>query len=176
MANWVYVKYLGGFANTRPKVTVNWSVLFERDQFVVSNDTGFLASRKTVRTEPWSKIRISLQDSGMVRGNLATIAAFGVLGLASRTPTTLLSVRYPDGDVYFELRRPYRLVRAEFARVVGNGSPAGDAITLGPLDAETEQPDQDVVGQLERLAALHNSGVLTAEEFQHKKAEMLKRL
>ncbi len=38
------------------------------------------------------------------------------------------------------------------------------------------QPSEDVFGKLERLADLHARGIVTAEEFEAKKSELLARL
>jgi hypothetical protein len=41
---------------------------------------------------------------------------------------------------------------------------------------QTPGPDDDIIGKIERLADLHAKGILTNEEFQSKKAELLSRL
>ncbi|HET7657514.1 MAG TPA: PH domain-containing protein [Bacillales bacterium] len=43
-----------------------------------------------------------------------------------------------------------------------------------PAPASTEQNEEDVIGQLERLAKLKEQGVLTDEEFQAQKEKVLK--
>ena len=44
-----------------------------------------------------------------------------------------------------------------------------------PADTNTP-PQQDIPALIEKLAELHRKGILTDEEFQSKKAELLKRL
>ncbi|MGW6937135.1 SHOCT domain-containing protein [Lentzea sp. NPDC054927] len=39
-----------------------------------------------------------------------------------------------------------------------------------------QAPRQDVLAQISKLADLHAAGILTAEEFQSKKTELLNRL
>jgi hypothetical protein len=41
---------------------------------------------------------------------------------------------------------------------------------------QMQAPDDDIIGKIERLAGLHAKGILTDEEFQAKKAELLGRL
>lgn len=63
--------------------------------------------------------------------------------------------------------------------------PAQDLATRGTAPAETpprttplqtQKPDDDIFGKIEKLAALHAKGILTDDEFQAKKAELLARL
>jgi hypothetical protein len=46
----------------------------------------------------------------------------------------------------------------------------------GPSSTPVSRPSEDIPSQLEKLAALHDSGVLTDEEFAAKKAELLSRM
>jgi hypothetical protein len=48
------------------------------------------------------------------------------------------------------------------------------AARLGDTKAEAQAPVVDALGLLERLGTLRDSGVLTDEEFNSKKAEILK--
>jgi hypothetical protein len=43
-------------------------------------------------------------------------------------------------------------------------------------EKQTAQPTEDIFDKIERLAALHAKGILTDEEFQAKKKELLDRL
>ncbi|MDX8035244.1 SHOCT domain-containing protein [Lentzea sp. BCCO 10_0856] len=53
-----------------------------------------------------------------------------------------------------------------------------DALRDAVRNATTpaQAPRQDVLAQIAKLADLHAAGILTAEEFQSKKAELLNRL
>lgn len=53
--------------------------------------------------------------------------------------------------------------------------PSGDR-WLAASAAPAPVPDDDIFGKIERLAGLHAKGILTDEEFQSKKAELLSRL
>jgi uncharacterized RDD family membrane protein YckC len=46
----------------------------------------------------------------------------------------------------------------------------------GPSSTTPSRPSEDIPSQIEKLAALHDSGVLTDEEFAAKKAELLSRM
>jgi hypothetical protein len=56
-----------------------------------------------------------------------------------------------------------------------NPSPIAAAPWTAPA-AVNAAPSGDVLGLIQRLAELHAAGVLTAEEFAAKKAELLSRL
>jgi uncharacterized RDD family membrane protein YckC len=53
--------------------------------------------------------------------------------------------------------------------------PPAAAPSAGPSSGPTAAPE-DIASQLEKLAALHKSGILTDEEFAAKKAELLSRM
>jgi hypothetical protein len=71
----------------------------------------------------------------------------------------------------------YELVRGE-PHEGGVAAPSGEeeAAASGSAGNEPAQPSNDIFGQIERLGQLHEAGVLTDEEFQTKKAELLARL
>ena len=48
--------------------------------------------------------------------------------------------------------------------------------SLAKPDGANTPPQQDIPALIEKLAELHRKGILTDEEFQSKKAELLKRL
>ena len=59
------------------------------------------------------------------------------------------------------------------ANAVSRHSQARAAGPAGPAAQQAYEPEPDLVSQLARLAQLRDAGVLTKEEFQKAKAELL---
>lgn len=110
---------------------------------------GFMS--KTSEDFPYSKISSVSWGSGMVMG---TITVF-----ASGNKAEIKNVQKEDGKEIVDALRE-RLA----------DSPAA------PAAATSSAGQPDVMGQLRQLGELRDAGVLTPEEFEAKKADLLKRL
>lgn len=141
----------------------------------LSLPTQGLEMRKSLR---WPRIEsVEVWDSGRERINKLAVATFGILGIGAKKPLTNMMIRLPrESPIYFELdgSEPewnvglepiLRLVPAAAARL-HFGQP------VGTRDGSSE----DVIGLLERLAGLMESGAITSEEFERKKQELLDRM
>lgn len=96
----------------------------------------------------------SQQQSG--DGTMSCSSQYGTVSLGS------LPVVSVNGQPPVQAPAPWSTQRA------GNGDNAGGASANGPQG--------DLLATLQKLADLHSAGVLTAEEFSAKKAELLSRL
>ena len=131
----------------------------------------------------WSQLtRISFDDPGRTKASLGMIAVFGVLGLAARKTFTLMTLSTGDQDMYFELdqvvgawrgaaERIIRDIASAEGKVFVDGALVGEAPAL-PATAETA----DVFDQIRKLGELRDGGLITAEEFETKKTELLSRM
>jgi uncharacterized membrane protein YdbT with pleckstrin-like domain len=89
---------------------------------------------------------------------------------AGEEGTTLFeNVRHPDG-VQQEI---YRQMEGDATRDAGRGA---DAIGKAVSDAMKVRGEDDIPGQIEKLAKLRDQGHLSAEEFEKKKAQLLERM
>jgi Protein of unknown function (DUF2510) len=68
---------------------------------------------------PWDQVRqISFDDPGRTKANVGAIAAFGVLGMASRQAFTLITVSTDHEELHFENGQPIGQWRAAARRIV----------------------------------------------------------
>jgi hypothetical protein len=130
-----------------------------------------IKSGRTTKFLPRSAIsEISVEGVDQVQGRprIAAVVAFGVLGLASRKRerSSYMILDSEDGQFVFELqdRLPIEL-RA----------------SLGPLNYQTSTPKDapaaaDPIDEIRRLGGLKDEGLITAEEFEVVKADLLGRL
>ena len=103
------------------------------------------------------------EDDGLVWGWLVCAVVFFLMGGAPLlwllNPSTLRATLWPpDPDPFAPPSPPPAPI----------GVPLGASLTLGD-----RRGDPDVVGQLERLAALRDRGALDAEEYERAKKEVL---
>lgn len=83
------------------------------------------------------------------------------------------------GDASIRFTSQHGLVALDSLPRIGQGSPKAEAGSERPEPApkaNASAGSSDVFAALERLGALKEKGILTAEEFSAKKAELLKRL
>jgi hypothetical protein len=146
---------------------------------------GLIFGRHHSGSYAWDQVRrISFDDPGRTRASVGAIAVFGVLGLAARKSFSLITISVTDQDIYFT--SPYAIGqwRASALRIAED-VPAGaskiyvDGRPVQPISqtgGSSTDPPVDVLEQLRRLGELRDSGVLTAGEFESKKAALLERL
>jgi hypothetical protein len=146
---------------------------------------GLIFGRHHSGSYTWDQVRrISFDDPGRTRASVGAIAVFGVLGLAARKAFSLITISVTDQDIYFT--SPYAIgqwrasglriaedVPAAASKIYVDGQPVQ---AVGQADNASTEPHVDVLEQLRRLGELRDSGVLTAEEFETKKAALLERL
>jgi len=130
---------------------------------------------------PWWKINELTVDGAMdfqKRVTATRILAVGIFALAvpkaSQAAVSFLTVSdVEDNTLVFQMPHPPAEVEGQLANVV---NPAWRALwnqSAGTAPA-TQQPD--VLDQLRKLGELRDAGVLTTEEFESKKTELLGRL
>ncbi|MBK9089949.1 MAG: PH domain-containing protein [Holophagales bacterium] len=100
-----------------------------------------------------------INDMDLEQGLLGRLLGYGDLGIATANEAASVTYHFLDDPVEFKRQA---LMSREAARP--SAIPGGAA------------PDADPVGQLERLAALREKGVVTEEEFQAAKAQLLGRM
>jgi hypothetical protein len=128
----------------------------------------------------WDQVRrISFDDPGRTKPSIGAIAVFGVLGLAGRQAFSLLTISVRDQDLFFETQWPIGTWRTMALRIIEDVPAAAgrvfvDGTPIGP-QARSAAAD-DVLDQIRKLGELRDAGVLTDEEFETKKAELLDRL
>jgi hypothetical protein len=105
------------------------------------------------------------------------VVAFGVFGLAARKAFTLLTLSVTDEDLFFELQGPLATWRATAARIQQDvPESVGKIYVDGEGGVAAVAADGDIIDQIRRLGELRDSGLITPEEFETKKAELLGRL
>lgn len=127
---------------------------------------------------PWSNVasvEVTSEQQAKSRGGAALAFGVGALAAKSSTNKATVIVRTKDGhQVYFQLdNKDAAHVRSKIStRLVALGVPFFED---APSAASASAPAAggDVVGQLERLAALRDAGHLSDEEFAAQKARLL---
>jgi hypothetical protein len=110
-------------------------------------------------------------DQVQLRPRVGAVVAFGVLGLAARKEErrSWIAVGTGDGDYVLENR-------GMIARELG-GLLAPVTRHFSSAAQTTDQAiDDDPIETIRRLGELRDAGLVTSEEFEIKKAELLKRL
>lgn len=100
-----------------------------------------------------------INDMDLEQGLLGRLLGYGDLGISTANETASVTYHFLDDPVEFKRQA---LMSREAARP--SATPGGAA------------PDTDPVARLERLAALREKGVVTEEEFQTAKAQLLGRM
>jgi Short C-terminal domain/Protein of unknown function (DUF2510) len=164
-----HATYLGGLPQARLKKT--GALYFTPDV------TGIGTLKPRALTIPTRLIAsVEVVGGEVAKRKVAAVAAFGVLGgLAAKGAKnqTVVIVRLTDGaEAYFELDRiAPQEVRAKLAPWLGqNGIPWRDD---EPAAAPAAAPIASIADELQKLAALRDSGVLTPDEFAAAKARLL---
>lgn len=111
---------------------------------------------KTSEDFPLSKISSVQWSSGMLLGK--------IIVFASGNKAEVVNVQKTDGKAITDAVR---------ARLTETAQPSAALQSPG---AATEEAKPDVYEQLAKLGELRNAGVLTDEEFETKKAELLSRI
>ena len=86
----------------------------------------------------------------------------------------VLSLRFEMMEGLWVSRGPHKACEELVAFMKANG--IYSQFSLAKPDGANTPPQQDIPALIEKLAELHRKGILTDEEFQSKKAELLKRL
>ena len=143
-----------------------------------STGVGLLFGRKNSGHYSWSEVqRISFDDPGRTKARVGAVVAFGVFGLAARKAFTLLTLSNTEQDMFFELQGPLATWRAAAARIQQDVPEAvGKIFVDGEGGVAAVTTDGDIIDQIRRLGELRDSGLLTPEEFETKKADLLRHL
>ncbi len=100
-----------------------------------------------------------INDMNLEQGLLGRLLNYGDLGIATANESASVTYHFLDDPVEFKRQA---LMSREAARP--SAAPGGAAV------------DADPIAQLERLGALREKGVVTEEEFQAAKAQLLGRM
>ena len=87
----------------------------------------------------------------------------------------IISVKFEMMVAYVDQTSNYRACEGLVAFMKANGIYSQFSLAK-PADTNTPPQQEDIPALIEKLAELHRKGILTDEEFQSKKAELLKRL
>jgi len=180
--------YLGGIEQFKApdRRSVEWSLHYLPDRLEVwrrspppvMSFTRFASDRVLAATHPWGEVtHVTYEDPGVAgqRANLAALAAFGVLAVGSRLPTTVVTVGLASGhEMFFRVGRDLATHRARLSSLPELAeAPMRFGGQLAPPTSAAPAVGSDVAGQLERLASLHAQGVLSGGEFAAAKARLL---
>lgn len=116
-------------------------------------------------------------DVGSARRPTGSVVALGVfaLGVRKRIRASYIVINAADGDVILHVRKPpmsLQAIIAPFAALysdLGRGDATRDMTPAGAAGA-------DIPDQIAKLAALHDKGMITDDEFIAKKTDLLGRL
>jgi hypothetical protein len=155
---------------------------------IILDQTGvsFRSARKgrAVIDIEWSNVeRISFDDPGRTRANIAALAMFGALAIGSRRTFSLLTISTVSGQSYYCETRDalgtWRSVAPQICNAVpqvrGKLTVDGDLVGVPAVPAQAAAVD-DIPAQIRSLGELRDQGLLTSEEFETKKAELLARM
>jgi len=169
-----FCKYLGGHpARTKPKDGV--TLLFTNDGIVVS---GF----KELFRIPWADItELAVEGSSEMQrrvtaGRLLTIGVFAFAAKKKSVENhSFITVGMKETEVLFENeKKAPQAIRAQLAPLIAKINAYGGSQTESVTNETRSEPD--AVEQLKKLGELRDTGLLTIEEFDAKKAELLKRI
>ncbi len=154
---------------------VNASISFQHHGIHVAT-TGLLATNLPFFCWP-SIASLDVQGVNQMGQRLTGFVEIGGLGLIGQrgTKTGFLIITLTDGAQHF-LQLPLMPVEisAKLAQVVP--SEHRDRWTLPPPLPSPSEPSPDVFDQIRKLGQLRDAGLITAEEFEAKKEELLGRL
>jgi hypothetical protein len=108
--------------------------------------------------------------SGSIAGATARISLDGSKRIFRDTRQPYLTIEGPDISLSVKVE-PAAIIQKKAREFVAKVNMY--AARLGNAEAETQAPVVDTLGQLEKLGALRDSGVLTDEEFAAQKAKLL---
>ncbi len=101
----------------------------------------------------------------------------GVLawGLPTTEGETFVTVTTKSQDLYFAVQAPVTELRGFWGSVLSHFAVDADEVAVvgPPATVTLPSADADLVGRLERLAALHAAGALTQEEYADAKAAVI---
>ena len=171
-------QYLGGWSGHTKTYTGMSKKILRVDSEGVS-----LAAFKTIFTIPWSVI-VALEVEGpeqaSQRVTVTRALAVGVFALAAKkkSKAAVLIVRTQDGEEALFQTEKYTApeLRTKLTPFI---SQLRVAQAQSPAPVEAAKPsgvDSDPVEQIRKLGELRDQGLLTPEEFEAKKTELLGRL
>ena len=127
---------------------------------------------------PWASIEtIDIDGESTSRMTLTRVVTVGVfaLGAKKKTDTTMVIVT-PTKEFSFEFEKTQPTVVRNKMRPVLSALSAASATAMEAPLAVAPPLAVGVPEQIQQLAALRDQGILTAEEFDAKKAELLARM
>jgi len=131
----------------------------------------------------WDQVRrLSFDDPGTTKpdGNILLV---GMWGVGNQKAFTLITVSVADADLFFENESPVASWRAGGLRILEEAPSArgkifvnGDLVGLPLPQQAPPRATADPFDQIRKLAELRDAGLLTTEEFESKKADLLSRV
>jgi hypothetical protein len=166
--------YLGGLSGTGAPPVGAWG--FPARLLVTTEGLYIYDARRSRKL--YGQLLASIAFSEIVRVEVEELTpdharawnlAFGIIGSGQRVrQTTAVAFLLRNGDhVTFGAKLPVAQVKPTIAPILAALSQRSPSAPAAPA-----QPS-DIVGELERLAALRDRGVLTDEEFASQKAKVL---
>jgi hypothetical protein len=171
-------EYMGGYSASPKALTGK----FHQNILKIDRKGVSLNSIKNIFTIPWSEVvDIEVDDPGRSKHVTAGRAVLlGPLALAARktTQNTLILVQLRNGDevVFHTAKATGAEVRTKLAPVMSQlrkASATTPTPSAPPSSAAPASQAPNVADQLTSLAALHQAGTLTDEEFAAAKAKLL---
>ncbi len=166
----VHLKYIGGYS---PELA---ATVFESSLDCYENEVWYKGRNISVSADQITSFEITGEERTTSRLSVTRIVALGVFSLAAPKRSTK-----KEASIYIGLRdgrqvlfRSDRLSESDVHRKLANAISHYSALRASSLHgsspATTELDQLDV---LEKYAALHKQGILTDEEFQAKKQQLL---
>jgi len=143
-----------------------YGIIIEDDQIVLRNKTMALAGA-----------RASVDSMGEVKRQFAPakLMAFGLLGATKKVDARdlVFAIEATDDGVVWKINPDDQMKARQFAMKINTLAKQAEPEGRGP---ESVGANGDIPDQIRKLAGLRDSGVLTSEEFDAKKTELLSRL
>jgi hypothetical protein len=162
--------YLGGLPG-EVHLTKTGSLYFDSDGIGLGAFSG-----KMYRVL-WADVSGVTYDSEQLKkSRVGKALAFGVFALAAKSSKSVaeFTVVKKDGNAVF-----YQIDNITGHALRAKLNPFLNGIGISCLDDQVPQvaaPAVDIAGQIQKLAELHTAGILTDDEFQAKKTDLLSRM
>jgi len=179
-----HVIYLGGFEGHVPHGGAlrqswheSWVLVLGMNGVEIRKKENKLLAKQFAAWASWEELKfVAFEDAG-TRPDVVALALFGMLGLGSRKAATLITIGYPDGEAMFLSQAPLFYFR-QFARATTQSHPEiGKKVHIGAIPGDEAsagaQDDGGVVDQLERAAGLLERGLITEDDYDRIKADLI---
>jgi hypothetical protein len=127
---------------------------------------------------PWQDVtEVLVEPPAQLKARVSAeqLLLLGVLawGLETTEGETFVTVTTKNQDLYFAVQAPVTELRGFWGSVLSHFAVDSDEVAVPAATIKLPAAEGDLVSRLERLAALHATGALSAEEYASAKAAVI---